>query len=221
MKYWARRVVKPFCEDFGYQTVCEIGASFGGATDIVLEAKGVHLDVIDPCLDTDLCAKYSHEKRLTLHKGLSLDVLPKLSGKFDCILIDGDHNWYTVFNELKAIDDGRLLKSGGTIFFHDVGWPYGRRDMYYQPETVPKEFRQPHAAKGIIYGRSELSSTGGENKEFYNAEKEGGTKNGVLTAIEDFFKGPGKRICAVPIQRRMRAGRVGKKGRTQIRSDAG
>jgi hypothetical protein len=28
------------------------------------------------------------------------------------------------------------------IFFHDVGRPYGRRDMYYQPETVPPEFRQ-------------------------------------------------------------------------------
>jgi hypothetical protein len=38
----------------------------------------------------------------------------------------------------------------------------------------------------MVPGRSELSSTEGVNKTYYNAEAEGGPKNGVLTAIEDF-----------------------------------
>ncbi len=188
MKYWAGRVIKPYCQDFGYQSLCEIGASFGEATDILADGGGVHLAVVDPCLDADLCAKYSNDKRVTVHKGLSLEVLPRLSEAFDCILIDGDHNWYTVFNELKAIEERNLLRGGGSIFFHDVGWPYGRRDMYYQPETIPSAFRQAIARKGIIYGRSELSSTEGVNREAYNAEHEGGERNGVLTAIEDFLR---------------------------------
>lgn len=187
MRYWVGRVIKPYCQDFGYKSLCEIGSSTGGSTDMLVEASGLHLTVIDPCLDADLSAKYSNDKRVTVHKGLSLEIVPRLSEKFDCILIDGDHNWYTVFNELRAIEERQLLTNGGTIFFHDVGWPYGRRDMYYQPETIPKEFRHPYAKKGIIYGRSELSSPEGENSGLFNAEEEGGEKNGVLTAIEDFL----------------------------------
>jgi Methyltransferase domain len=187
MKYWSDRVIKPYCQDFSYKSICEIGASVGGATDILAGASEFRLDIVDPCLDVDLCAKYSANKQITVHRGLSLGVIPQLSGKFDCILIDGDHNWYTVFHELKAIDEKQLLADGGTIFFHDVGWPYGRRDMYYQPETIPAEFRQPYAQKGMVPGRSELSSTEGVNKSYYNAQAEGGPKNGVLTAIEDFY----------------------------------
>jgi hypothetical protein len=202
MKYWTERVIKPYCRDFGYKSLCEIGASAGGATDILLGASEIRLAIVDPCLDTDLCAKYSGNKQVTVHKGLSLEMIPQLSEKFDCILIDGDHNWYTVFHELKAIEERQLLANGGTIFFHDVGWPYGRRDMYYQPATVPKEFVHPHAQKGMIRGRSELSATEGTNPGLYNAETEGGEKNGVLTAIEDFLAPSSQRIRAVPFHGR-------------------
>jgi hypothetical protein len=152
-----------------------------------LKESGVSLSVIDPCLDADLCEKYGNDKRVAVHKGLSLEVIPRLSEKYDCILIDGDHNWYTVFNELRAIEERQLLRKGGTIFFHDVGWPYGRRDMYYQPGTIPKEYVHPHAKKGIIHGCCKLSSTDGIGGGLCNAETEGGEKNGVLTAIEDFL----------------------------------
>jgi hypothetical protein len=135
-----------------------------------------------------LYEKYSAEKRIKLCRGLSLEVIPKLSEAFDCILIDGDHNWFTVFNELQEIEKRKLLKDGGTIFFHDIGWPYGRRDLYYQPETIPNEFRHPYARQGIVNGKSELSATSGQNGAFCNATKEGGERNGVLTAIEDFRK---------------------------------
>jgi len=188
MKYWINKVVNRYCKDFGYKSLCEIGASLGGATDKLLEAHGIELTVIDPCLDADLCAKYSTDKRITICRGLSLAMIPKLSGTFDCILIDGDHNWYTVFNELTEIEGRGLLRNGGTIFFHDVGWPYGRRDLYYQPDTIPDAFRHAYARNGIVYGRSELSSNGGQNSEVCNAKMEGGEKNGVLTAIEDFLE---------------------------------
>jgi hypothetical protein len=109
-----------------------------------------------------------------------------MDGIYDCILIDGDHNWYTVFNELRLIRERGLLRRGGMIFFHDVGWPFGRRDMYYQPDTIPQEYRHKHELKGIVRGRSQLVDSGGGNAKDWNAVHEGGPKNGVLTAIEDF-----------------------------------
>jgi len=121
-----------------------------------------------------------------VQKSNSLDALPNLAGTYDCILIDGDHNWYTVFNELRLIRQRSLLRPGGIIFLHDVGWPYGRRDMYYQPTTIPPEYRQEYECKGIIRGQNQLANLGGDNPRFCNAIHEGVSRNGVLTAIEDF-----------------------------------
>lgn len=187
MKYWIRRVVKPFVKDFNYRKICEIGASYGSATDMICGETGVSVEIIDPCLDADLSHKYKSEPRIKVYRGLSLDVLPRMTEKFDCFLIDGDHNWYTVYHELQTIQQRGLLADGGTIFFHDIGWPYGRRDMYYQPQSIPQTFLRPYARAGIVYGQSGLSSSEGANAEFCNAEQEGGPRNGVLTAIEDFM----------------------------------
>ena len=70
---------------------------------------------------------------------------------------------------------------------HDVLWPYGRRDLYYEPERVPEEFRQPYEMKGIRPGTKQVLPTGGLNPEHYNAVTEGGPRNGVMTALDDFM----------------------------------
>lgn len=82
---------------------------------------------------------------------------------------------------------------------HDVGWPYGRRDMYYDPQQIPKEHRHPSARSGMVPGRSELSPQG-INATYWNATNEGGPRNGVLTAIEDFAKSRsgGSELAVVP-----------------------
>lgn len=91
----------------------------------------IAVTVIDSCLDCDLNERFASNSHVTVKKGISLEVLPELHDTFDCILIDGDHNWYTVYHELKMIYDRELLKRGGIVFLHDVEWPWGRRDMYY------------------------------------------------------------------------------------------
>jgi hypothetical protein len=70
------------------------------------------------------------------------------------------------------------------VLCHDVAWPYGRRDFYYVPETIPDEFRR----------QSELASEGGQNPDSAHACAEGGPRNGVLTAIEDFLGEAGEEI---------------------------
>ncbi len=187
MKYWASKVIEPYIQDFGYKSICEIGASDGKATDKICGLSNIHISIIDPCFDVDLVQKYKHKNNITVYNGLSLEILPTMAKEFDCFLIDGDHNWYTVYHELTTIHERNLLTDGGTIFFHDVGWPYAKRDMYYQPDSIPKEYRHPFSTNGMIYGQSTLSPTHGRGRGLCNAEHEGGPKNGVLMAIEDFL----------------------------------
>ena len=134
------------------------------------------LHVIDPVPDFD---PREHERqfpgRYYFHEALSLDVLPTLP-PMDAALIDGDHNWYTVYNELRLLAEG--ARRGGAplpvIVMHDVLWPYGRRDLYYAPTQIPREFRQPHAQKGMQPGRQGLLERGGLNPTMHNALREGG-----------------------------------------------
>lgn len=188
MKFFADRVIKPYILSSGYRRVCEIGACRGENTDKILELDQVDITLIDPCIDMDLAEKYRGVSRLRVLRGTSLEVLPGVQGEFDCILMDGDHNWYTVFHELETIRDRGLLRRGGTIFFHDVGWPYGLRDMYYQPELIPAEFIHPHKQIGLTPGKPELDEASTFNAHLHNAVHEGGPKNGVLRAILDFVQ---------------------------------
>jgi hypothetical protein len=202
MQKFIRHFILPIARSLGWKKFCEIGASAGRGTDEILRLPGISNTVIDPGLDADLGAKYASDPRVTVVKCNSLDALPSLQGGFDCFLIDGDHNWYTVFNELSLIRNRGLLRRGGIIFLHDVAWPYGRRDMYYQPESIPQEFRQEYETKGMIQGKSELVDRGGWNETLCNATHEGGARNGVLTAVEDFVReNPSEyRFCLVDLQ---------------------
>src|SRR5262249_17524595 len=133
--------------------VVEIGALRGETTVKMLHDLGpdAELHVIDPVPEFDPA---EHEKqfpgRYHFHRALSLKVLPKLAA-MDAALIDGDHNWYTVYNELKLLakTSKRARQPLPVMILHDVLWPYGRRDLYYAPEQIPTKFRQPYAQQGM------------------------------------------------------------------------
>lgn len=70
--------------------------------------------------------------RMTVHKGLSQDVLPKLEkDSFDLAFVDGDHSRDAVAAD--ARNCARLVKKGGYIVFDDYFWGYKNK-----PETCPK-----------------------------------------------------------------------------------
>ncbi len=183
-----RQFAIPLARTRQWRSFCEIGSRKGDSADVLLGLPEVSLTIIDPGLDSDLTRRYSTDRRVTVHKVISLKALPLVVGPFDCILIDGDHNWYTVYNELRLIRERELLRSGGMIFFHDVSWPYGRRDMYYQPELIPTAYLHAYERKAPVAGQSELVESEDPEATLCNATHEGGKKNGVLTAIEDFMK---------------------------------
>ena len=202
--YWDS-FLKPVLERLRPTVIVEIGVEAGKTTgrllDLCAESGGT-VHAIDPAprFDVEAWTK-RYAPSLVVHRASSLEVLPRLD-RFDVVLIDGDHNWYTVFNELTAIDTRctQLAQPFPVVFLHDVGWPYGRRDLYYDPDAIPAEFRQPHAKRGLLPGHPEPVLTGGVNATLNNALSENTPFNGVLTAVEDFLSKTTARLtfCTIP-----------------------
>lgn len=63
---------------------------------------------------------------------------PQFDG-FDAYFIDGDHNYYTVTRELELIHQHG--KPGDIALFNDVAGIWARKDLYYDPEFIPEEYR--------------------------------------------------------------------------------
>ena len=47
------------------------------------------------------------------------------------MIIDGDHNYYTVSEELRLIAERARTAPLPLLLFHDVCWPHARRDDYF------------------------------------------------------------------------------------------
>jgi hypothetical protein len=185
-------VIRPVLEAAAPRVVVEIGALTGDGTKPLLELcreVDAVAHVIDPAPLLDVAAlEAEYGDRLVFHRQLSLEVLPRIEA-VDAALIDGDHNWYTVFHELESLD-ATARASGRSFpiaFLHDVDWPYGRRDLYYDPDSIPGEFRHDYKRAGIVPGRVRLHPRRGINSSLANAVVEGGQRNGVRTAVEDFI----------------------------------
>lgn len=191
-----RRFWTPFIEPalklLKPRIIVEIGADSGINTKRILEfcqATAARCHIIDPTgiRNRAECAELLAQCGV-LHERRSLEVLGEL-GDADVYLIDGDHNWYTVYHELGAILTAARAagrKALPVMLFHDVLWPYGRRDLYYCLTDVPAEFRQPSQVAGLLLGQSRAVPDFGINADLEHALDEGGPRNGVLTAIEDF-----------------------------------
>jgi hypothetical protein len=125
----------------------------------------------------------------TFFEARSLDLLQDI-GPVDAVLIDGDHNWYTVYHELCLIED---ISSAHRcqlpfVLLHGSGWPYDRRVAVHVAAAIPPDHRKPFCRMGMKPEVSELQSAGGLNRKLDDAAYESGPQNGVLTAVEDFIR---------------------------------
>jgi hypothetical protein len=187
-------ILGPMIEALGPRVVVEVGVHQGDTTARLAElaAKdGFVVHAIDPAPATNARLEplvEANAGRLVFHPSRSLEALPRIEG-IDVALLDGDHNWYTVHHELGILEElsAREGRPYPLTFVHDVGWPYGRRDLYYDPDAIPDEYRHPYRKAGIVPGVSELSDSRGFNARANNAIEEGTPRNGIRTAIEDFL----------------------------------
>lgn len=185
-------IIKPILEIENIKNIVEIGAKLGENTAKLISyvrKNGGKVYSIDPCPDFPV-EKWEKENNgsFIMLKDLSLNVIKDIKDA-DVFLIDGDHNWYTVYNELCEIAKIYPPERFPLVMFHDIGWPYDRRDLYYSPETIPDEFRHPYEKKAMRPDSDSLvESFTGINGSFFNAVEYGTPKNGVKTAVEDFVK---------------------------------
>ena len=178
----------------GARDIVEIGAEFGGMTTRLADhvaASGGRLTSIDPAPKPEFAAWLATRPEVTHLARPSLAALPGLPTAADAWIVDGDHNWFTVYHELAAIHDACLSdRKPMLVFLHDVCWPCARRDFYYAPETIPEAYRHPYSHEGGV----SLEWAGVRpNRGFRGAGQfavalcERGPRNGVLGAVEDFI----------------------------------
>jgi hypothetical protein len=176
----------------GARTIVEVGAEYGGMSQQLAAyamATGGHLTSIDPAPKPEFVAWASRMATVTHVAAPSLTAMLPLA-KVDAWMIDGDHNYFTVFNELRIAEElSRRDDRPFLAILHDVSWPCARRDFYYAPERIPAEWRHPHSFDaGVTLGDPGFLDHRGFRGGGHMAValREGGPRNGVLTAIEDF-----------------------------------
>ncbi len=186
-------LIKPLLEAVKPHAIVEIGSQHGDNTKNILEyckQTGAILHAIDPLPTFDVDAwKEQFGDQFIFYPYLSLNALPKVP-QMDVVFVDGDHNWYTVYHELKLIEKYAAENNDNfpLVILHDTGWPYGRRDLYYNPENIPALYLKPYQKKGLSPASPELLESGGINQHLYNSIYENSLQSGVLTAVEDFLK---------------------------------
>jgi hypothetical protein len=167
--------------------VVEIGSEAAGMTRELArwaEENGTHFVAVEPFPIDEVREMDARSEHFELVEGRSPEALERIE-QAGAYLIDGDHNYWTVLHELRAI-----YSAGDPLaILHDVGWPCARRDQYYSVDALPPEAVHPHSyTKGRVPGHEELADRGfGGDGAFAVAIEEGGPRNGVLTAVEDFL----------------------------------
>ena len=192
-------VIAPVLAAVRARRIVEIGADRGHLTARLLAFARRHraiVHVVDPEPAFDVRAwEHLHRGRLVCHRRPSLDALPELGG-CDAVLIDGDHNWYTVLGELRLLDAASraAARPFPVVLLHDVEWPYGRRDLYTEPRRIPPRYRRRWRRGGLHPTRPQVLRRGGLNADLCHAVTEDGPRNGVRTAVEDFMAGTRRRL---------------------------
>jgi Methyltransferase domain len=183
-------VMVPCIELTGARSVAEIGAYSGDLTRMLVDwasRTGGRVLAIDPAPRSGLLQLDEECDELELVRETSANALPGIE-LTDVVIIDGDHNWWTVSEELRLIAERASGAELPLLLFHDVGWPHAFRDDYFAAEQIPEEYRHPIAgpdeSRGLYPGDPGLRPGGLPYPR--SAAREGGPRNGVRRAVEDF-----------------------------------
>ena len=176
----------------GVASATEVGALHGDLTRLLLvwaDRSGGRIAAVDPSPRPELETLASDAAALELIREPSHAALAHIPLS-DTIILDGDHNYYTVSEELRIIAERAAEQRCPLplLLLHDVGWPHGRRDDYYLPEQIPAAHRHPIVPEGCLYP-GDPGTRPGALPFHHPAGREGGPGNGVLTAVEDFVSG--------------------------------
>ena len=180
-------VIVPALDAAGARSVIEVGAYAGDLTRLLVDwaaERGATVVAVDPAPQDALVTLADERDELELVRATSVDALERIEPA-DAVVLDGDHNWWTVTEELRLVER-RASGSLPLVLLHDVCWPHARRDDYFDAALIPDEHRHPVAGEGggLFPGHPGLRPDGLPYPR--SAAREGGPRNGVRTAVEDF-----------------------------------
>lgn len=198
LNFWC--VIGRLAEIFRPTAVCEIGSERGLTSHRLAEAlPEAKVYVVDPAVSESVKAKpnvtaYEETSAVFLAKGIAVPFY----------LVDGDHNYETVSMEISRAVANRPIGEPFCMVFHDVGWPFARRDGYYNPSAViqPLSYRHDGCLKLEADGLSDEPGGFENGRSFGLAVQSGGARNGVRTAIDDFMDENGGQdwtYCSIPL----------------------
>jgi hypothetical protein len=187
----------------GTRSVVEVGAENGLFTRELLawgkRAGADRIVAIDPDPRPLLAELDEAEPTLELIRETSHAALAVLEPT-DAVILDGDHNYFTVAEELRLIAE-RSNETGTSlplILLHDIGWPLAHRDSYHDISSLPADAVQAGSGPGFLDPDQPGLAARGLYYECI-APSAGGPRNGVLTAVEDFLaQHQGLRFASVP-----------------------
>lgn len=167
----------------------EVGSEFGGftseLTDWLGERDAEHV-IVEPYPVRGVVASAGERDHVTLLQDRTPAALEGLAPA-DAYVLDGDHNHWVMAHELERIST-TCGERPWLAVLHDVGWPCARRDMYYGPDLLPPEAKHPYTwTEGVVPDDPGTVAGAGFRGagQFATARREGGERNGVLTAVED------------------------------------
>ncbi|ORM27749.1 class I SAM-dependent methyltransferase [Williamsia sp. 1135] len=166
----------------GPRTVVEVGVESGGASSIYLDHGADAVYCVEPVPTEEMRRTLGDNPDLHLIEGFSPAVLAEIP-LGDVYVVDGDHNYATVRGELDWI---LANAPDAVVILHDLLWPWGRRDLYYNAAGLDPADVHDHGAEGPTVWHDDVTAAGFVGLgQFTAAVDAGGERNGVLTAIED------------------------------------
>ena len=195
-----RELIFDCFEIAGIRKIAEVGAWQGDFTEHLAAWAAEHqarVYSVEPNPTERLTAICEGSPNVDLIVARSPDAFAEFE-VCDAYILDTDHNYYTVYRELIALDE--LARSSGKqfiILLQDIGWPFGRRDSYGDTSLIPREALRPHTfGKGVVLDRPELVDAGFRGNWAW-ADQYGGAANGTMTALEDFLRGRPDLLCQI------------------------
>ena len=159
------------------------------------------------------CALADERPELELIRETSLDALPALPELPDAVIIDGDHNYFTVREELRLIGERApgAEAAAAALPRRRLAARASRRLLRRRADPRGPASRSPASAAASFPGEPGLRSGGLPYPR--SAAREGGPRNGVLTAVEDFVAEPRaaaarRRAGVLRLRRRLARGRA-------------
>lgn len=135
-------LVKKYLTDFSEPTVLEVGLDRGVTTIPVVNFMsryhkkflffGIDVLVQETLKITLSNLDFGKDHVVRLCQGNSIEVMPALvkdKVKFDVVLLDGDHNYYTVANELSHLNE--LTHERSLVLIDDYHGRWGEKDLWY------------------------------------------------------------------------------------------